>query len=74
MSIRPQNELVRSNQYREDSICDHCAGAIAHESWCITCNVVVRYAYEIVSRGSLLTLEDELILHALGVEWSKRGK
>lgn len=73
MSKRQQNELVRSSQCNEGLSCDHCAGVIAHEPWCITCNTVVRYAYEAVSRGSLLTLEDELILHALGVEWSARG-
>lgn len=68
-----QNELVPSNQYCEGPICDHCAGVTAHEPWCITCNAVVRYAYGVVSYANLLTLGDELILHALGVEWSPRG-
>ncbi len=73
MSTRPQNELARSNQSSEGSICGHCACATRHEPWCITRNALVRYAYEIVSRATLLTLEDELILHALGVEWSPHG-
>ncbi len=73
MSPHQQNESIRRNQYTEGAVCGHCAGVTRHEPWCITCNAVVRYAYEAVSRATLLTLEDELILHALGVEWSPHG-
>jgi len=73
MSIRQQNESVHSNQYSESSVCDHCAGVTDHEPWCIMRNALVRYAFGVVSRTSQLTLEDELILHALGVEWAGRG-
>jgi hypothetical protein len=45
-------------------------GVIRHEPWCITCNALVRYAYEIVIEPGTLKLADQLILHALGVEWS----
>ena len=73
MAPHQQNESARSYQYSEGPTCDHCASVIGHEPWCITCNAVVRYAYEVVSRENLLTLEDELILHALGVDWSGRA-
>ena len=70
MSTRQQSESSRSNQDSAGSICDHCAGVTSHETWCITCNAVVRYAFGAVSDGGHLTVGDELILHALGVEWS----
>jgi hypothetical protein len=75
MFIRQQNESDSgsNNQQVERPICDHCAGITDHERWCITRNAVVSYAFGIVSRASLLTLGDELILHALGVRWSRRG-
>jgi len=73
MSPHQQNEPARSNEYKERDVCGHCAGVTRHEPWCITRNALVRYAYEAVSRATLLTLEDELILHALGVEWSPNG-
>ena len=73
MSTCQQTESTRSNQCSESSICDHCAGVTSHEPWCITCNVVVRYAFEAASAAGRLTLGDELILHALGVEWSREA-
>lgn len=73
MSARQQNELARTNQYSAGPVCDHCAGVIRHEPWCITRNEIVRYAFGAVLRGSILTLGDQLILHALGVEWSGCG-
>ena len=72
MSTCQQTDSARSNQYSENSICDHCANVNTHEPWCITCNTVVRYAFEAASGTGYLTLGDELILHALGVEWSGR--
>ena len=73
MSICQQTESARSNQCSESSICDHRAGVIVHERWCITCNTVVRRAFEAASGTGYLTLGDELILHALGVEWGGRA-
>jgi hypothetical protein len=73
MSIDQQNESAGSNQYVQGSICNHCAGFAGHEPWCITRNAIVRYAFGLVVRASLLTLQDELILHALGVQWSPHG-
>ena len=73
MSTRQQTESAHSNQYSESSICDHCAADTSHEPWCITCNAVVHYAFAAASGGGHLTLGDELILHALGVEWEPRG-
>jgi hypothetical protein len=70
MSARQQTELSRTNPLTVGPVCDHCAGVTSHETWCITCNAVVRYAFGAVSDGGHLTLGDELILHALGVEWS----
>jgi len=73
MSTCQQTESARSNQYSESSVCDHCAGVTIHEPWCLTCNTVVRYAFEAALGTGHLTLGDELILHALGVEWGGRA-
>lgn len=70
MSRYQQTELAPGNPYMQGSTCGHCAGAVSHETWCITCNAFVRYAFGIVLDGRLLTQGDELILHALGVEWN----
>lgn len=71
MSTRQQTELASGNQNGQGSFCGRCAGVTSHETWCITCNTIVRYAFRIVLDGCQLTLGDELILHALGVEWSR---
>lgn len=70
MSIRQQIESSCSIQLSAGSVCNHCAGVTSHEPWCITCSAVVRYAYGLVLDRGQLTVGDELILHALGVEWS----
>jgi hypothetical protein len=59
-----------SNTYSADGACEHCSGVIRHETWCITCNDQVSYAYEALLDASKLSLRDQLILHALGVVWS----
>jgi len=69
MSIRQETELNPNTQYTHGSTCSHCAGVSSHETWCITSNSRIRYAFGIVVDGRQLTLGDELILHALGVEW-----
>jgi hypothetical protein len=58
-----------SNRYHAQAACEHCDGIIRHESWCITVDPVVRYAYEVVLEPSKLTVADSIILHALGVAW-----
>jgi hypothetical protein len=58
-----------SNRYSAQSACEHCGGVVRHESWCITIDPVVYYAYQIVLDPSKLTLADALMLHALGVAW-----
>ena len=58
-----------SNRYSAEAECEHCAGIVRHESWCITVDPVVYYAYEVALEATKLTLADSLILHALGVTW-----
>ncbi len=58
-----------SHRYSADSACEHCGGIIRHQPWCVRRNATVSYAYAAV-RTSQLTLEDQLILHALGVSWT----
>jgi hypothetical protein len=67
-----QNQLPwrHSNQYNAISAGAHCEGIIRHESWCPEQNANVHYAYQAVSRPDLLSLGDQLILHALGVAWT----
>jgi len=59
-----------SNKYTADSACGHCGGVVYHEPWCITCNREVAYAYEALVDAGKLSLEDQLILHALGAAWA----
>ncbi|MGA7292917.1 MAG: hypothetical protein WBW85_10295 [Terriglobales bacterium] len=66
-----------SNGYNAEAACEHCGGVVRHESWCITLDPVVYYAYQIVADPSKLTVGDALILHSLGVIWGSntcRGK
>jgi len=50
--------------------CEHCAGVIRHESWCITENKNVLYAYDILLHPENMTEQDRIILHALTVIWT----
>jgi len=61
-----------SNIYSADAACEHCSGVVRHETWCITQNDAVSYAYEAVLDADKLSPGDRIILHALGVLW--RGK
>lgn len=69
MPITESTRWYHSNCYSAESACEHCAGTIHHESWCITQNSAVQYAYEIVARPMRLTADDSLRLHSLGVRW-----
>jgi hypothetical protein len=57
------------NRYHAQVTCEHCAGVVRHEPWCISLNSSILYAYQIVADATILTLSDRLILHALGVQW-----
>jgi hypothetical protein len=67
MSTAPA--LYHSNRFHAQAACTHCEGIIRHESWCITLDRAVYYAYEIVVDPGKITAADSLILHSLGVTW-----
>jgi hypothetical protein len=73
MPVQSHPPLSHSNRYSADSACGHCDGVIRHEPWCITENASVEYAYKSVSDPKNLSPGDQLILHALGVEWTPKG-
>ena len=60
-----------NNQDDPKTACEHCGGVIRHERWCITCDALVRYAYDAVAQPEKLSVADRLILHALGVLWEE---
>jgi len=64
-----QTPIFHSNQYHAGAECEHCAGLVRHEPWCITRNSAVYYAYQAALDPEKLSLADRLILHALGVQW-----
>src|ERR1700757_1098313 len=63
------SKWYHSNKYTADTACGHCAGGVRHESWGPACKQGVAYAYEAVDDAARLTVEDGLILHALGAAW-----
>ncbi len=69
MSTHDQQPLIFSNRYSSDSACAHCDGIVRHEPWCATQNVNVHYAHRAALFPNQLSLEDRIILHALGVAW-----
>lgn len=73
MSSNGPTTLFHTNRYHAEAACEHCGGIVRHESWCITRDPIVYYAYEVVLDGHKLTLEDTLILHALGVSWEPQA-
>ena len=68
-----QSPWYHSNQYTAEAECEHCGGVVRHQPWCITSNGTVSYAYEAVLDPSRLSFQDQLILHALGVMWSRNS-
>jgi hypothetical protein len=70
MPTSKQSVLHHENQYSADSACAHCEGVIRHEPWCVTQSADVRYAFQVALYPKCLTLQDSLILHALGVAWN----
>ena len=69
MSLSEQSVWRHANQYSADSACAHCNGIVSHEAWCSSKNANVRYAFDVALHPDLLTTQDTLILHALGVIW-----
>jgi len=69
MSYELPATWYHSNRYSAEAACEHCHGVVRHESWCITLDKNVYYAYEIVLDPSKLTEGDAIILHSLGVTW-----
>ena len=65
-----QSRWYHSNRYNLDSACEHCGGIIRHEPWCVSQNPAVAYAFGAALGTAKLTLQDQLILHALGVAWN----
>jgi hypothetical protein len=72
MSDKTPTSKFHSNRYHAQAACEHCAGVIRHEPWCITRDPVVYYAYQIVADPSKLTPGDALILHSLGAIWDAK--
>jgi hypothetical protein len=70
MAVQDHHPSTHSNQCSADYTCGHCDGIILHESWCITQNASVQYAYQAVSGPGQLSPGDHLILHALGAAWT----
>jgi len=59
------------NRYSAQEACEHCAGVIRHEPWCIAMDASVAYAYQIITQPEKLSVADALVLHALGVVWEE---
>jgi hypothetical protein len=72
MPVQDHLPSHHSNQYTAEAACGHCAGIIRHESWCVTQNESVQYAYQAASNFGDLTTGDHLILHALGAAWTAK--
>ena len=72
--VPKQNVWHNENQYGADSACSHCSGVVSHEKWCSTKNSNVRYAFQAVLHPDCLTIQDGLILHALGVAWEGNNR
>jgi hypothetical protein len=74
MPVPEQNVWNHANQYSADSACAHCEGVASHEQWCSTQSSRVRYAFQAVLYPDCLTVQDALILHALGVAWESKNR
>ena len=69
MPLRNKLPPIPSSQFNAELTCGHCDGVTGHEPWCITQNASVQYAYQVITDPAQLSVEDHLILHALGVAW-----
>ncbi len=73
MSTQQTTIWRHSNKYSADAACEHCQGVVRHEPWCITRSETVLYAYQAVLDPDKLSEGDRLILHALGVNWTRNS-
>jgi hypothetical protein len=71
MPAENSTAIFHCNRYTAQSACEHCAGIVRHEPWCITVDRTVYYAYEIVADPSKISAGDSFILHGLGVLWGE---
>ena len=69
MSDHGNSVWYHNNRYNAQGACSHCGGVVRHETWCITRDPLVRYAWQIVRDSTKLTPGDYLALHSLGVCW-----
>lgn len=69
MSAVSSPKWYHANKYAADAACAVCGGVVRHAFWCAESNAAVAYAYEVLRDSGKLTVEDQLILHALGVVW-----
>jgi len=74
MPMSRQSVAHHENRYSADSACAHCEGVTCHEPWCLTQSADVRYAFQVALYPQLLTVQDHLILHALGVAWDEKKR
>lgn len=70
MSAASPSKWYHANKYSAEAACQECGGVVRHAYWCPVCNPFVAYAYQVLQDSSKLAIEDQLILHALGVTWS----
>ena len=69
MSDNAPISQFHSNRHHAQAACEHCAGVIRHEPWCITRDPMVYYAHQIVADPSKLTPGDALI----PIPWVRSG-
>jgi hypothetical protein len=74
MPVYRQPVSRHNQQSVEDAACLHCERVTRHEHWCLTQSADVRYAFQVAVYPNLLTLQDSLILHALGVSWDGKKR
>jgi hypothetical protein len=70
MSSPQINTWVHTNRYSADEACQHCAGIISHEPWCITRSPIILYIFQAVLDADKLSMGDHITMHALGVAWT----
>lgn len=61
--------IYHSNQYCASNACEHCGEIVKHAPWCLTENLRVYYAYEIVVDSRALTEPDLTFLKVMHVAW-----
>lgn len=71
----PMSETIKiTNQYNVAKACEHCEGVVRHESWCVSESPAIYYAWAIVHYSGIVTEEDRIHLHGLGVAWRRHSE